>query len=125
MNTFLGVVPSESEMALPRFRTKEGARVVDLRRIVYLSAKSNYTQFYMEDGEEVITSHSLNIYVELLEQYGFIRIHKSYLVNEYHLKNCRLRPDRALRLPNGSVLEVARRRYLELKKKVKSQRFGS
>lgn len=65
MNTFLGVVPSESKMALPRFRTKEGERVVDLRRILYLSAKSNYTQFYMEDGEEVITSHSLNIYVEL------------------------------------------------------------
>jgi two-component system, LytTR family, response regulator len=111
----------EGAVDLPRFQTKEGERAIDPRRIVYLSAQLNYTLFYLDDGEQVLTTLSLSSYALLLEDYGFIRVHKSYLINGYHLGKCRLNPNRELRLPNGRIIEVARRRHVGLKKRIRSQ----
>ncbi|AXE20572.1 LytTR family transcriptional regulator [Runella rosea] len=111
----------DSAVYLPRFQTKEGERAIDPRRIVYLSAQLNYTLFYLDDGEQVLTSLSLSSYALLLEDYGFIRVHKSHLINGYHLSKCRLNLNRELRLPNGKVIEVARRRHVGLKKRISSQ----
>lgn len=111
----------EGSLRLPRFQTKSGERIIDLRRIIYLSAQLNYTIFHLADGEQVVTSLSLSFYDPLLEACGFIRVHKSYMINGYYLNNCRLKQNRELRLPNGKVIEVARRRHTELKQKLKSQ----
>jgi|LGOV01.1.fsa_nt_gb two-component system response regulator LytT len=53
----------------------------------------------------------------LFEQYGFIRVHKSYIVNKYHIKaifpliNRKFR----LKLSNGNTIEVSRKYYNEFK----------
>ena len=82
MDTFTPMIPKESAVFLPRFQTKAGEKSIDICRIVYLKVQINYTMFYLSDGEQVITTLSLSNYARLLEPHGFIRIHKSYLVNE-------------------------------------------
>ena len=121
MSVVLGIPTAESAVRLPRFQTKSGERQIDPRRIVYLSAQANYTLFHLDNGEQVMTTHSLSIYAPLLEALGFIRVHKSYLLNSFYLNRCRLNRSTELILPNGSMLEVARRRRSTLRKMIKKQ----
>ncbi|WP_428661265.1 hypothetical protein [Runella sp.] len=70
-----GVYGLEGAVSLPRLPTKARESVIDLRRIMYLSAQGNYTVFHLETGEQVLTSLPLCIYATLLEEHGFMRIH--------------------------------------------------
>ncbi|AEI49656.1 LytR/AlgR family response regulator transcription factor [Runella slithyformis] len=116
MSSFLQSIPFESAVQLPRFQTKNGEQTIDLRRILYLSAQGNYTRFHLDDGEQVITSHSLSIYARLLEKHGFVRVHKSHLLNLEFLRHCRIQRSQWLVLPDRQTLEIARRRRAKLKK---------
>jgi two-component system, LytTR family, response regulator len=118
MSSFLQSIPFESAVQLPRFQTKNGEQTIALRRILYLSAQGNYTRFYLEGGETVVTSHSLGIYAKILEEHGFVRVHKSYLLNLEFLKHCRIQQSQWLVLPDCQTLEIARRRRTKLKKTV-------
>lgn len=40
----------------------------------------------MKDGEKLMTSKILKEYENLLNNYGFYRIHQSYLINLRHVK---------------------------------------
>ncbi len=53
----------------------------------------------------------------LFEQYGFIRIHKSYVVNKHHIKTIVPMINRKfkLRISSGDTLEVSRKYYNEFK----------
>lgn len=116
MNSFPFIVSLESAVELPRFQTKSGERSIELRRIVYLSAQLNYTVFHLETGEQVVTSLSLSTYAELLENRGFMRLHKSYLLNLHYLTGCTIQRFKSLTLPTGKIIEIARRRRAILKK---------
>jgi two-component system LytT family response regulator len=115
------IMSLEGLLYLPRFQTKDGNRSVDLKRIVYLSAQVNYTIFHLEDGESVITSLSLSFYASLLEKYGFLRLHKSYLLNLHYLSQCHILRFEMLVLPSGHSLEIARRRKAKLREMIKSR----
>ena len=114
MNPIL--IPFESAVQLPRFHTKAGEHFIDLGRIVYLKAQLNYTIFYLADGEQVVTSLSLGSYVALLESRGFLRLHKSYLLNLHYLPQCSLKSNHQLVLPDGKRAIIARRRRAMVKK---------
>ena len=120
MNTLAGIVPSESVVELPRFQTNTGERSIELSRIVYVSAQVNYSVFHLEGGESILTSLPLSIYAPLLEKHGFMRIHKSYLLNLKYLDQCSIRRFMLLTLPCGHTLTIARRRRTSLKKQLTS-----
>lgn len=122
MYTFSAITPFESAILLPRFQTKAGERAIDLRRILYLSAQGNYTQFHLQDGEQVIASLSLSTYAALLENHGFLRLHKSHLLNLHFLDQCRIQQFPILTLPCGHTMEVARRRRATLRKIIRSKK---
>lgn len=118
MNTLPGLQSVESVVRLPRFQTKAGESIIDLHSIVFLSAQGNYTLFYLETGEQVLTSLSLSTYSDLLEKHGFMRLHKSYLLNLHYLGQCRIHHFFSLTLPAGQTLEIARRKRAKLRKMV-------
>ena len=112
----------ESAVTLPRFQTKSGERMIAPQQIVYLCAHSNYTCFHLANGEKVITSLSLSTYAPLLEKLGFVRIHKSFLLNLHYLSQCTFHQLYELTLPTGQIIEIARRRRPALKKIIKEHR---
>lgn len=118
MNTILGIVPSESAVELPRFQTNTGEKSIELSRIVYVSAQVNYSVFHLEGGESILTSLPLSIYAPLLEKHGFMRIHKSHLLNLQYLGQCSIQRFMLLTLPCGHTLKIARRRRTFLKKQI-------
>lgn len=49
--------------------------------ILYLTASDNYTRIFLNGGEVILVAKTLQVYDEMLSTYGFIRCHKSHLVN--------------------------------------------
>jgi len=62
-------------------KTMEQVHVVNIEDIVRVEADGNYTSFFMLDGRRIMVSKAVKEYEEQLLEYGFHRIHKSFLVN--------------------------------------------
>ena len=84
-----------------------------LSEILYLEVKDKYVQIVMENGEKLIRS-SLKDQEKRLEEYGFIRCHKSFLVNLqkiYAVKHDKviLTDKREIPLKRGQASELKKR----------------
>lgn len=58
---------------------------IDSRRIVCIKAEHVYSRLLLEDGSEELMRRPLSYFEKMLVPTGFIRIHKSYLVNARHI----------------------------------------
>jgi len=76
--------PGSFKLALS---TSEGVSFFDPAEILYCEGENNYTRFTFTKHKPMLVSKNLGEYEELLTEYGFIRIHKSYLVNAKHVTN--------------------------------------
>jgi two-component system LytT family response regulator len=63
----------------------DGFEVVLKSEILYCSAHDNFTDVFMKDGRKKMICRTLKFYEELLEEDGFIRVHKSHLINPLHV----------------------------------------
>jgi two-component system LytT family response regulator len=96
---------SQFKLALP---TAGEVYYVSVAEIVRLQAERNYTRIYFSGRPPVVSAKTLKEYEELLDEYGFIRVHKSHLVNITHIT--RYDRDGWLQTDDGSRVEVARRK---------------
>lgn len=97
--------PSFDKLAIP---TLEKTYFFNLEDIVYCEGSNNYTHFHFMKQPPVIASRTLKEYEEMLEGCGFVRVHKSYLVNRQHISY--LNREGTLRLSNGKNIPVSRRK---------------
>jgi two-component system LytT family response regulator len=66
--------------------TSEGVEYVPLSQIIRLEAKGPYTTFFMKNGNSLMVCKNLKEYELLLTDYGFFRLHNSYMVNMKEVK---------------------------------------
>jgi two-component system LytT family response regulator len=90
-----------------------GFQILNVNQILYVSADSNYSIFYLENKESIIVSRHLKEYQELLEQSGFSRIHKSTIINLKHLSDYTNKNGLIVKLSDNSEHVVSRRRSSE------------
>lgn len=88
-------------------------RAIDIHNILYLQSEVNYTRFFAKDGKTYLEAKTLKYFDKVLEENGFIRIHKSYLVNKNAVGT--MTADHVL-LKNGTQLPVSRRKARALKR---------
>jgi two-component system LytT family response regulator len=95
------------KLCLPSLK---GFQVVELNDILYAESSGNYTNFHFKGQPFICTSKPIHEYEELLADAGFVRIHKSSLVNLLHVKEY-LRGDGGyVILSDGTKIEVSRRK---------------
>ena len=87
-------------------KTFEEERCVKLQDIYYFDAEDKYLMVHTTEGDFLIRG-SLNEYEELLQQSGFFRIHRKYLVNMWHHKSIK---NGNVMLGNTDVLPLSRRK---------------
>lgn len=92
--------------------TQEATYFLKPASIIRLEGENNYSRFFFSDRKPLLVSKTLKEYEELLSEHGFIRVHKSHLVNRKHIVN--LTADGLLRLSDGSSTEISRRRKEEV-----------
>ncbi|MFO0358820.1 MAG: LytR/AlgR family response regulator transcription factor [Sphingobacteriaceae bacterium] len=94
-------------------------RFIDLIEIIALKADGKYTEFYLLNGERIISSENLGEYEKMLGEGVFFRCHKSWLVNLMHIKKF-IKDDNLLILANDLQAMVSFRIKSEFLKKLQN-----
>ncbi|MBS0296746.1 MAG: response regulator transcription factor [Proteobacteria bacterium] len=103
--------PSEAAPAL--FDIRDGARVVraPVAEIVAVNSAGNYVEFTLADGRKPLMRSTLGAVEAALEPHGFVRTHRSWLVNPARVRE--IAPegsgDFRLELEGGAEAPLSRR----------------
>ena len=109
----LSELPSQHNTKL----TVRGAKINNyffLEDIVYIEADGHYSWFYFKDQTRFLSSKTLRHYQELLQESGFIRISKFYVINKLHLLHYHIKANQVVLTGNIKLrVSVRRRKGLE------------
>lgn len=85
-----------------------GMSYVLLADIIRLQAERNYTRLYFVNGKDFLSSKTLAEYENLLRHSGFMRVHRSHLINQLQVQHY-AQQDKVV-MSDGSEVEVSRRK---------------
>jgi two-component system, LytTR family, response regulator len=91
-------------------KTADNIHIVNLQDIMYCEADRSYTNFFLTDQSRIMVSNTLGSYEEMFEEYGFLRVHTSYLVNINSVKRYEKGEGGKVILSNNASLPVATRK---------------
>ncbi|WP_103865811.1 LytTR family DNA-binding domain-containing protein [Aquimarina sp. I32.4] len=97
------VTSAEGKITIPQ---QDGFEVLQISDILYCEADDNYTKIYLEKGHKLV-SKTLKYFEESLNLHGFIRIHKSYLVNVSKVTRYKKGKGGSVVLSSGKELSVS------------------
>lgn len=103
--------PDERSMKLT-LTSGDRSYFVDPADVVWCEADVNYTNLHLVDERRFVSARTLKDYEDMLAPLGFLRTHRSYLVNRSHIDHL----DRSgfVVLRSGRRVEVASRRREEV-----------
>lgn len=96
--------------------TLEGFEVVDMGEIVRMEANDNFTNFYLKSGGKKVICRTLKFYEDILKDSGFMRIHRSHIVNMNYITSYKKGKGGQVELIDGSVVDVSSSRKDDLLK---------
>lgn len=96
-----------------RLRDKEQTIDLLLEKVSYLEVMDHYVSIHA-DGNQYTMGATLSSLESELESHGFLRIHKSFLVNMAHIRKFR---SRECLLNDGTTLAVSEKNYSQQKQK--------
>ena len=84
--------------------------------ILYLEGKSNYTIIHLSNGNFKLSPRTLLYHVQNSVDDSFIRIHRAFCVNKFHIESTVLeeKTKTHVQLDNGKQLAISRRRRKNL-----------
>ena len=97
--------PENFKLALS---TMEGVSFFEPSEIMYCEAENNYTRFVFTSNKNMLVSKTLGEYEDLLADHGFLRIHKSFLVNARYVT--KVDRDGLLLMKDGKQLTISKRK---------------
>jgi two-component system LytT family response regulator len=92
---------------------QHGFEVLSIEDILYCQADDNYTQIYLKAGKRLV-SKTLKYFEDSLGNDGFVRVHKSFLVNVNQITEYRKGKGGSVVLANGKELLVSPSRKKDL-----------
>jgi two-component system, LytTR family, response regulator len=104
-----------NKIAIP---TMEGFQLLAVGSIISCESQGNYTCLYLKDRRSIIASRYLKDIEELLEEYPFIRVHHSHIVNINEVEKYIKGDGGYLIMSDGSSINVSKSRKELLLKKI-------
>jgi len=95
-------------------RTSETVHLVKVSDISYCESDISYTLFYLTDGQKILVSKTLKEFEDMLKEFGFFRVHKSFLVNLFAISKFEKADGGYLVMENNDRVPVANRKKDEL-----------
>ncbi len=97
--------------------SEQGYKLIKIAEIIRIEADGNYSFIYTEDGKRAISSKNLKLFEKYLENYDFVRIHNSHLINLAKIDNLNTKEALEVIMTNGEVLPISVRKKQDLIKK--------
>jgi two-component system, LytTR family, response regulator len=101
---------ADLRLAVP---SSDGVFFFSISEILRLEADRNYTKIHLVNKRPFLASKTLKYFEETLEQFRFIRTHKSHLVNPEHIIRITSNHDFIV-MADGARIEVSRRKKDEV-----------
>ena len=102
-------------LALPM---QEGIEFISIKDIIRLESNSNYTTFYIAPQRKITVPVTLKEYEDLLAPNGFVRIHRSHMINIDFLDKYYKGDGGYVKMKDGSTADVSRQRKDEFMKAI-------
>ncbi|MGC4103683.1 LytR/AlgR family response regulator transcription factor [Ferruginibacter sp.] len=96
--------------------TNEGMEFITINTILHIESSSNYSKIYLQNGKSMVVTKLLKDFEDMLLPYRFYRIHNSHLINLKYIEKYIKGDGGQVRLTNGTVIDVARRKKDEFLK---------
>ncbi|MCE3230001.1 MAG: DNA-binding response regulator, partial [Bacteroidetes bacterium] len=93
---------------------QDGFEVVAVKDVVHCKANDNFTDFHFLNKQKKMICRTLKFYEDLLGESGFLRVHKSHLVNLDHVVKYNKGKGGQLTMTDGAVIDVSPNRKEEL-----------
>lgn len=90
-------------------KNSDTIKIVSFMDIIYCEAEGSYTIFILVSGDKIMTSTYLKEYERIMQPYGFIRTHHSYLVNINHVHTLH-KSESYIALTGGSSVALSSRK---------------
>ncbi len=97
-------------------RTAEKIHVVYTNQIVSCQSDNSYTTFHLADKSKILVSKSIKMYDEILSPCGFMRIHRSHLINLEHINYYEKQDGGTIVMNNNNNIPVAHQKKADLLK---------
>ena len=92
-------------IALP---TQEGLQLIPIASIISCASSSNYTIFSLKNNQKITVSRTLKETEEMLEEYSFLRVHNSHVVNLNEISKYIKGEGGYLVMSDNSTIDVSR-----------------
>ncbi len=66
--------------------TLDKIQVTEIDDIIRCESSGNYTTFFFTDKQKLLVTKTLKEFEKMLDEFGFIRVHQSHLINVNHIK---------------------------------------
>ncbi len=111
INNFTAKTNEEFKLAISG---TQGMRFYAIDEIMRLEGDRNYTNFHLTKNRKYLSSKTLKEYEEILGEKGFVRVHKSHMVNSAFVNS--VTADGRIMMKDGTDVEISRRRFSEIRK---------
>ena len=91
-------------------KTSENIFIIYLKDVIRCRSEKNYTYFYFTNRERIIVSKTLKEFEEILTDFGFMRCHRSHLINLNFIDRYEKTEGGFLIMSDGSRVDVSHRK---------------
>jgi two-component system LytT family response regulator len=109
-----------NKIAIP---TMEGLRMIAINSIISCASNSNYTILSLKNKEKITASKTLKEIEELLEDFSFLRVHHSFIVNINEVEKYIKGEGGYLLMSDKTTIDVSRSRKEILLKKLQPNKI--
>jgi len=97
--------PSPTKIAVP---TRDGYELITADEISHCIARSNYTEITLSDGKSILVSRTLKETAQILEDFGFLRLHQSHILHPQYVKTINRGGGGSVTMITGEELPLSR-----------------
>lgn len=88
----------------------DAIHIVKVKDLVMCEASGIYTTFYINNNKQIVVSKNLKEYEDILEPYGFLRVHNSFLVNASKIEKFEKTDGGFIIMEGGQKVPVSQRK---------------
>jgi two-component system LytT family response regulator len=103
-----------SQVQKIKLHTATNIYMIETHKVLYCEADRAYTTFYIKDHSPIVVSNSMNHYEQDLVNAGFIRVHRSYIINPVFIKEYSKKGNGSVIMSNNKEISIARSKKKEL-----------
>src|SRR5690606_32191115 len=85
----------------------DGMEFIEVTKIIYCKSQNNYTFIHLENGKEVLISKTLKEVEKVLENFLFVRVHQSYLINPNYMQKYLKNDGGYVVMSNGKSIPIS------------------